>query len=262
MTPVLRVVIADDEGPARRFLADLLATLEGVEVRGEAATGQEAVALITALKPNLALLDLQMPELGGLEVVRHLPPEVMPLVAFVTAFDEFAVAAFELNAIDYLLKPVERGRLAATLERARQRLAGGGPDPAGAATRARVEAAHEQIAAGPTEYLDRVPVRHQGDIVFLPTRRIASVVAEGELLHLTMLGGERYTLTHRLHLLESRLDPKRFIRVSRGALVNVDALVRASVMPGGTYLAILSNGQELPVSRTQSRVLRETLMKL
>ena len=121
MTP-LRVLIADDERPARRFLANLLQELPDTTLVGEATNGQEAVALIEQHKPDLVLLDLQMPELGGLDAARMISAGAMPAIAFVTAFDEFAVQAFELNAVDYLLKPVEKGRLAATLDRARSRL--------------------------------------------------------------------------------------------------------------------------------------------
>lgn len=258
MTSNLRVVVADDEGPARRFLVDLLAVCGGVDVVGEAANGREAVTLIGERRPDLALLDLQMPEIGGLDVVRHLAAEQVPLVAFVTAFDEFAVEAFELNALDYLLKPVVQARLEETLERARRRRTAESP----LLTRSRVDAAHEHLAGRASPYLERIPVRHRGDVIFVPVRRLASVVADGELLQLTTLSNERYTLTHRLHLLEDRLDPRRFLRLSRSALINLDALVKASPMPGGTFVAVLSNGQQLAVSRQHSRVLRDTLMKL
>ena len=103
--PILKVIVADDERPARRFLTSLLKSSDAVQLVGEAASGEEAIALIRSERPDLALLDLQMPEVGGLEVVRRTPKRIMPLVAFVTAFDDFAVEAFELNAIDYLLKP-------------------------------------------------------------------------------------------------------------------------------------------------------------
>ena len=107
-TGMLRVLVADDERPARRFLVNLLKTCQGVELVGEASTGEEAVALIESARPDVALLDLQMPELGGLDVVRRVAPEALSLVAFVTTFEDFAIEAFELNAIDYLLKPIRQ----------------------------------------------------------------------------------------------------------------------------------------------------------
>jgi len=255
----LRVLVADDERPARRFLVGLLKTCPHVELIGEAESGEEAVHLIESRRPDLALLDLQMPVLGGLDVVRHVSAAALPLVAFVTAFEDFAIEAFELNAIDYLLKPVEQSRLLATLDRARERLA----IPERAEQRAALERAatiFEQSSR--RAYLERIPVRSRSAVIILPVRQIASIVSEGELLHITTTSKDRYTITHRLHLLESRLDPRRFVRLSRGTLANIDAIAKISPMPGGTFLAALANGQELPVSRIQSRVLRDTLLKL
>jgi two-component system LytT family response regulator len=260
MIPMLRIVVADDERPARRFLTGVLKTCEGVQLAGEAASGQEAIDLIIRERPHLALLDLQMPEIGGLDVVRRLPTEHLPLIAFVTAFDDYAVEAFELNAIDYLLKPVEKARLQATFDRARERLRRAEPAEARAAALASAGQAYERATR--RQYLERVPVRLRDEVIILPVRQIASIVAEAELLHITTIGNDRYTITHRLHALEARLDPRRFIRLGRGTLANLDLITRLSPMPGGTYQATLSNGQELSVSRIQARVLRETLLKL
>lgn len=260
MSTVLRVVVADDERPARRFLINLLKGCRGAELVGEAGTGEEAVAVIESKRPDLALLDLQMPELGGLDVVRRLRPAALPLVAFVTAFEDFAIEAFELNAIDYLLKPVETERLQATLDRARTRLERREPGEHRAAALANAAAAYAQ--ASRRAYLERIPVRRRAEVFILPVRQIASIVSEGELLHITTLMKERYTITYRLHVLEVRLDPRRFVRLARGTLANIDAITKISPMPGGTYMATLSNGQDLQVSRIQSRVLRETLLKL
>jgi two-component system LytT family response regulator len=256
----LRVLIADDERPARRYLAGILATCPGVELVGEAESGEEALELIERLDPHLALLDLQMPEIGGLDVVRRLRSERQPLVAFVTAFDEYAIEAFELNAIDYVLKPPEQERVQATVDRARRRLAGTETREARAVALASAATAYER--SDRRHLLERLPVRRREEVVLLPVRQIAFVTAEAELLHITTVANEKYTVTHRLHLLEARLDPKRFVRLSRGTLANLDFIARMSPIPGGTYMAIMANGHELPVSRIQSRVLRETLLKL
>lgn len=254
----LKVLIADDERPARRFLANLLTTWPDVEVVAEASNGKEAVELIEQLRPDLALLDLQMPELGGLDAARLVSASALPAIAFVTAFDEFAVQAFELNAVDYLLKPVEKDRLKVTIDRARARI------NAGAAEKIRTvsAAASAYEAATRRTFLERIPVRRRDEVVILPVRQIASIVAEGELLHITTIASERYTISYRLHALEARLDPRRFVRLGRGTLAALDLIQRVSPMPGGTYLVTLSNGQELAVSRLQSKVLRETLLKL
>ena len=258
MPKLLRVVLADDERPARRFLINLLNTFPDVEIVGEAANGTEAIDLIETHKPDLALLDLNMPEAGGLDVARLVKAGATPSIAFVTAYDEFAVQAFELNAIDYLLKPVERERLATTLERART--------PAAAAASERAKGLTAASAALDTAtrraYLERIPVRRRDETVILPVRQIVSVVAEGELLHLTTAANERFTISHRLHALESRLDPRRFVRLSRGTLAAVDQIQKISPMPGGTYQVQMSNGQALSVSRIQSRVLRDTLLRI
>jgi two-component system, LytTR family, response regulator len=254
----LKVLIADDERPARRFLANLLATLPDVELVAEASNGREAVALIEQLRPDLALLDLQMPELGGLDAARMVSAGAMPAIAFVTAFDEFAVQAFELNAVDYLLKPVEEPRLKATIDRARARVKATAAERARSVTAA--TAAYE--TATRRTFLERIPVRRRDEVFILPVRQIASIVAEGELLQITTVTAERYTISHRLHALEARLDPRRFVRLGRGSLAALDLIQKVSPMPGGTYEVTLTNGQQLPVSRLQSKILRETLLKL
>jgi len=256
----LRVVIADDERPARSYLAALLRGCPDVDLVAEAEDGVEAVRLIEEHKPDLALLDLQMPELDGLGVVRLVRKSVQPLVVFVTAHDEYAVRAFEVNAVDYLLKPVDEARLREAITRVQERL--DRADLREEAT-ARVEAAaaayEEATRPG---YLERIPVRRRDDIVLVPVAQIASVVAEGELLHITTLRSERHTITYRLKDLAARLDPARFVRLGRGAVASIDTIARVHVMPGGTHLVTLNNGQELPVSRLQSRVLRDHLFKL
>ncbi|HEY7059412.1 MAG TPA: LytTR family DNA-binding domain-containing protein, partial [Vicinamibacterales bacterium] len=211
-------------------------------------------------RPDLALLDLHMPELDGLGVVRTLKKNEVPLVAFVTAHDEYAVRAFELNAVDYLLKPVDKARLRETLNRAQERLERT-EERADAIGRVGAAAAAYESAV-PSGPLVRIPVRSRDELLFVPVTDLAAVVAEGELLHLFTMKQTRHTITYRLKDLEARLDPKRFVRLGRGTLANLDALVKVNVMPGGTHVAILNNGQELQISRIQSRHLRARLFKL
>jgi two-component system LytT family response regulator len=252
------VLIADDERPARSFLRATLTTFSDVVVVGEAESGLEAVTLIERMKPDLALLDFEMPELNGLQVVRALKGH-MPLVAFVTAFDEHAVKAFNINAVDYLLKPVEPKRLRETLNRAIDRAERNELD----AQRERLHAAaaaYERSA--PLELLQRIPVRRREEVLLVPVAQIVSIVAEGELLHLTTQRNERFTITYRLKDLEERLDSQQFVRLGRGILARVEAISKVNLMPGGTYVAVLTNGQTLPVSRIQSKAIKARLLRL
>jgi two-component system, LytTR family, response regulator len=178
----------------------------------------------------------------------------------VTAYDEYAVRAFEMNAVDYLLKPVEKTRLRDAINRAQERIEHA---EVVAEQRTHVTAAIATYEASPRQqFLERIPVRKRDEIVIVPVAHLASIVAEGELLYLTTDKGERHTITYRLKDLESRLDPARFIRLGRGTLANVDLIVKVNVMPGGTHVALLTNGQKLQVSRLQSRIIRERLLKL
>ena len=238
----------------------MLRRFDDVQIVGEAADGAEAVRVIEAVRPDFALLDLQMPEIDGLGVVRLVRKDALPLVAFVTAHDSHAIAAFELNAVDYLLKPVSQARLREAINRAQERLE----------RRELYEHAVERVravAAGtvPPEqrgFLERIPIRKRDDVTLIPVRQVAAVTAEGELLHITTVRNERHTITFRLKDLEARLDPAQFIRLGRGAIANVEAIQKVTAMPGGTHLVVLSNGQQLNVSRIQSKTLRQRLLSI
>lgn len=256
----IRVMIADDERPAREYLRSLLVVMENVEIIGEAENGADALELIKSAKPDLALLDLQMPELTGLEVVRLLKRSQMPLVAFVTAFDEYAVQAFELNAVDYLLKPVEKARLAETLQRAGERLEQAGWRESQSERLQAAAEAYDKTSG--IELLERIPVKKREEIFLVPVSDVASIVADGELLKITTIQNQKYTINFRLKDLETRLSEKQFVRLSRSAVANLDMIVRVSPMPGGTYVVTLKNGQEIATSRVQSRILRSKLLKL
>ncbi len=260
MTDKLRVVIADDERPARSFLSAILRTFNDVEIVGEAANGMEAVQVIESKRPDLALLDLQMPEVDGLGVVRLLKKNRTPLVAFVTAYDEYAVRAFEVNAVDYVLKPVEAARLRQTIDRARERLE---RDDYRTEETERVRAAASAYeAASSRPLLQRIPVRRRDEIFLVPVHQIVSVVADGELLHLRTSANETHTICYRLRDLAACVEPAQFIRLGRSTLVNVEMIRRIVSMPGGTFTVVLNNNEEFRVSRLQSRLLREQLLRL
>jgi DNA-binding LytR/AlgR family response regulator len=259
MAERIRVMIADDERPARSLLRAMLGNFADVNIVGEAENGSEAVELIGRTRPDLALLDLQMPEVDGLGVVRLLRKDRVPLVAFVTAYDQYAVSAFELNAVDYLLKPVDPGRLRETLNRALERLE---RSEGRASSAEAVRAAADAIESRECAPIARIPVRKRHQIVLVPAEQIASIIADGELLHLHTARNEKHTISYRLKDLEVRLVAAEFIRLSRGTLVNVKMIDRITPITGGTYIVRLTNGQELPASRMQSRVLRDRLLRL
>jgi two-component system LytT family response regulator len=260
--PRLRVVVADDERPARSFLMALLRGYEDVSIVGEAADGATALALIEREAPDLALLDLQMPELDGLEVVRLLRRDPMPLVAFVTAYDHRAVDAFELNAVDYLLKPVEPGRLRRTIDRAIERLErrdAPADDERAALVRAAAAATGRADEPG---WATRIPIRRREDVFLVPVERIVAIEAEGEQVVISTAQGERVKASYTLKELEARLDPSRFLRLSRAAMARVDAIHKVSPGSGGTMIVTLSTGQQLAVSRIRTRALRDVLLTL
>jgi two-component system LytT family response regulator len=255
----LRVIVAEDERPARSVLLAMLRAFDDVEIVGEAEDGAAAVELIERVKPDLALLDLQMPEVDGIGVVRLLKRGSMPMIAFVTAYDEYAVRAFDLNAVDYLLKPVDAGRLRETVSRAIDRL---DREDVRATSAKNVRSAARAFEASTVAPLRRIPVRRKNEIVLVNVSDVASIIADGELLHLTTTAGVKHTIAYRLKDLEARLDREDFIRLSRGTLVNISTITKATPMPGGTFVLLLSNGQELQTSRFHSRLFRQRLLRL
>lgn len=253
MVPPLRVMIVDDESPARQRARRMLAELGGAEVVAEAASAPEARQRFAAARPDLLLLDIQMPGEDGFALLRSLAPR--PAVVFVTAFDHYAVQAFEENAVDYLLKPFRRERLAAALERARRDLA----DPDELARRlAAVLGAMDR--PGRPSHLDRLTVRIGAKQLILRAADILWFGAEDKLVFAATATGRHY-VNFTLDQLESRLDPARFARVHRGAIANLDHAV--ALRPGfaGTWRLQLDDPArtEVPVSRTRARRLRERL---
>lgn len=256
----LRTIIADDERPAREFLRGILSEMDDVEIIGQAENGEDAREKIRELRPDLALLDLQMPLLTGLEVVRSLKKDEMPLIAFVTAFDDHAITAFELNAVDYLLKPVEKKRLRETILRAAARLEREDWRFVEMEKVRNATAVHD--ASAQDRAIDRIPVRVRDEIMLIPVEEVSSFVADGELLKIRTNENQKFTINYRLKDIEQRLDPKQFVRLSRSALINLDEVASIAPMPGGTYIVNMKNGEELTSSRMQSKVLRSTLLKI
>ena len=239
----VRVLVADDEPVARSGLADMLARIEWLKVVGEAASGPEAVERINRLQPDLAFLDIQMPGLLGTEVLRTATHQ--PYVVFTTAYAQHAVAAFELGALDYLLKPFGPDRLERTLERVRAALGEPEGEPA-------LDRLAESLRQGP---MRRLFVRSGGAILPVAVDSVAWFEARGD--YVAAHGGPTVYLVHLpLHRLETRLDPQKFRRIHRTYLVNLDRVRAFRRATGGRLEAEMADGTRLPVSRAHARELR------
>jgi two-component system, LytTR family, response regulator len=241
----MRVLIVDDEAPARARLRQMLAAHEDVEVAGEAETGVQAMDLAEELKPDAILLDIQMPGCSGIDVAASLA-EPRPRVIFCTAYDQHAVDAFELNAVDYLLKPISRVRLAQALERVRSLAGSGGGEALDRTVRSQ--------RAGPARFL----VRSAGHYTVVGESRVLYFASEGGLTKLVGDGGQ-FWMDPTLNELEQRLDTGRFFRISRAALINLNAVAEVFPFPGGSGEVLLKSGQKLEVSRRRFRELLEAL---
>jgi two-component system LytT family response regulator len=242
------VLIVDDETRARSILREHLARIPSVEIVGEAANGFEAVKLAEELNPELVFLDIQMPKLSGFEVLELLG-ERAPTVIFTTAYDEFALRAFEVHAVDYLLKPVEPARLAGAVERAAERLRSKTPAPA-----------HDLAVSArpPGRTLERILIRHEGRVHVLPLERIDFIEAQDDYLEFSC-GGKRLRKQQTMTDLESQLDATRFVRIHRSFILNVERLARIDLYGKDSWLAILSDGSKLPMSRTGHAKLKELI---
>jgi len=245
----VRVIVVDDETLARSILMEHLAKVPDVEVIGQAANGFEAVKLAEELQPDLIFLDIQMPKLSGFEVLELLA-ERAPAVIFTTAFDEYALRAFEVHAVDYLLKPVEPARLKDAVERAAERLRNHAPQPSA-----------QQLAVAarpPGKTLERVLIRHEGRVHVLPLERIDYVEAQDDYLSFAS-NGKRLRKQQTMSELETQLDQTRFVRIHRSFILNIERLARIDLYGKDSWLAILSDGTKLPMSRTGHAKLKELI---
>ena len=245
----MRILVVDDEALARAYLAEQIADLAGMQLVGQAANGFEAVKLAGELEPDLMLLDVQMPKLSGFEVLELLGDRA-PAVVFITAHDEFALRAFEVHAVDYLLKPVEPSRLANALARAAERLKTRAPGPAPQALAA--------TARPPGRTLERVLIREDGRVHVLPVERIDFVEAQDDYLSFVS-GGQRQRKQQTMADIEAQLDRTRFVRIHRSYLLNIQRLARIEPYAKDSWLAILTDGNKLPVSRSGYLRLKELI---
>jgi two-component system, LytTR family, response regulator len=241
---VIRTLVVDDEAPARRKLVRLLGQADDFEVVGEAANGSEAVVAIREQRPDVVFLDVRMPALDGFGVVREVGPGAVPCLVFVTAFDDHAVQAFEVEALDYLLKPVAPSRFQAALARIRDELARGRT----ADLAERLERALAGAGAPGPRWLERLLVPQDERQVLLPVERIDRIEAAGNYVQLHTAGG-RYLLRAAIGALAARLDPARFVRVSRSDIVRLDAVRELVPWFHGDQQVVLQDGTKLMWSR-------------
>jgi len=245
----MRVIIVDDEHLARAVLREHLAAHADVQIVGECANGFEAVKAIGELAPDLVFLDIQMPKLDGFEVVELAGTGTH--YVFVTAYDQFALRAFEVHAVDYLLKPFSRERLDAALAHARARLHG--PAPAAAGMQAVLSEAAQRH--GP---LTRVLIRDGARVHVVPAATIDYIEAQDDYVAVCA-GGKRWLKNQRLSELEGQLDPQAFLRVHRSYIVNVGAIARIEPAGRDSHCAMLRDGTRIPVSRSGYARVRELI---
>jgi two-component system, LytTR family, response regulator len=247
----IRTVIVDDEAPARGLLREYLGAETDVEVVAECANGFEALKVIGETAPDLVLLDVQMPKLDGFEVLELL--ERPPAIVFVTAYDEYALRAFEVHAVDYVMKPVGRERLAEAMRQARLRLASqraGAPAPSPLALAA--------SARAPGRFTERLLVKDGANVHVIPVERVDWIEAQDDYAAIRA-EGRTHLKTQPIAEIAAGLDPARFVRIHRSWVLNVERLARLELYAKDSRVAILKDGKQLPVSRAGYARLRELL---
>jgi two-component system LytT family response regulator len=249
----LRVLIVDDERLARVRLEDLVRREPGVELVGTARSGALAVEAIRALRPDLVFLDVQMPVMTGLDVAREIGPAAMPATIFVTAFEKYALQAFDVAAVDYLVKPFGDERFQQAFRRARRQVALGEIER----QRQQLLNALSTLASNP-RYLERVAIETRGKVRSVPVAEIDYIAASGSYAELHV-DGRRYLIRERMQVLEERLDPTQFMRVHRSVIVRLTMVELLHRSPGGDYEVQLRSGVRLPVSRARHEALERWL---
>jgi two-component system, LytTR family, response regulator len=249
----IRALIVDDEALARRRLRQFLTEVPSIEIIGECEDGRKAVALIKSAAPDLVFLDVQMPHLDGFGIIREVGAGTIPAVIFVTAFDQFALKAFEAHALDYLLKPFGRERFMQAVGRARRQIGE-------ANVKQRLDALIGELSERP-RYATRLAVKARGRTVFLPIDEIDWIGAADNYLELHA-GPNSYVVRETMSQLQSKLDPQKFVRIHRSTMVNVERVKEMHPMFAGDQVIILQDGTKLQVSRTHRNKLMSLLDEL
>lgn len=259
----ISALIVDDEPVAREGIRVMLADDPEIEVAGECAGGEEALSAIRELSPDLVFLDVQMPEMDGFAVIEEIGVEEMPVVIFVTAYDQYALRAFEVAALDYLLKPFDDERFAAAVARAkaqiRQTEVGELSRRLIALLETRTDPAHSAaVSDEPHGYLKRVMIKTGGRVIFRKVEEIDYIEAEGDYVRLHM-GAEAHLLRDTMKRLEEQLDPAKFARTHRSTIVNLDRIKELHPYFHGDYIVLMKDGTELKLSRSRRAALEQRL---
>jgi two-component system, LytTR family, response regulator len=252
-SPKIRALVVDDEPLARRRIRRFLAGDPEVEVIGECGNGYEAINAITKHKPDLLFLDVQMPEVDGFAVLEGIDRRALPFVIFVTAYDRYALKAFEVSAVDYLLKPFDRKRFEKALQRAKTRLL----TERGSELNQRTLALLEELKAR-SSHVDRLLIKSAGRAFFLKTEEIDWIEAEGKYVRLHV-GRESYLLREGIGSLETRLDPRKLLRIHRSTIVSIDRVKEFQPWFNHEHRVVLLDGTELMLSRSCRKKLAELL---
>jgi two-component system LytT family response regulator len=240
----IKALIVDDEPLARRYIRTLLENDDAVVVIGECGNGAAAAKFVRERSPDLVFLDVQMPEMDGFTMLTSLGSKSPPAIIFTTAFEEFAVRAFEVHALDYLLKPFDRERFEAAVAHAKTLLADKRDEPPEAVQIAELL---KHVAARPA-YIDRLLIKRDGRILFLKTADIDLVKADGKYLQIHS-GSHRYLVRQTMRSLKSQLDPAKFVQIHRSVIVPVEKIVELQPMGASEYIVVLANGSKHPLSR-------------
>ncbi|MEO5510063.1 MAG: LytTR family DNA-binding domain-containing protein [Longimicrobiales bacterium] len=268
----IRAVVVDDEPLARAGVRRLLSQVADIVVVGEATNGSEAVDTIRRLKPDLLLLDIQMPEMNGFEVLNALDAEEYGAVIFITAYDSFAVRAFEVQALDYIMKPFDDERFFAVIDRAREHLSRGRDETLALRLssllqayeqRAGVATPDPSTAGGDSEhrpgaFLSRVMVKESGRVFFQPVEGI-DWIESADYYSRLHVGDATHLIRESMSALEDQLDPVRFVRIHRTAIVNVDRVKELRLDYANRHVVVLKNGTRLPLSRTRKDTLERVM---
>lgn len=248
----IKTLIVDDEPIARDRVRRMLREENDIEIIGECGNGKEAVKFINENKPDLVFLDIQMPEMTGFEALQKINPNNTPAIVFVTAYDQYAIQAFDVHALDYLLKPFNRERFKRAIERAREQIE--------KTTTGKIDERLASLLADLTtskKYLERLVVKSVGRVFFLRTEEVDWIEAAGNYAKLHV-GREGHLIRETMNGLESKLNPDKFLRIHRSTLVNIDRIKELNPLFSGDYTVMLKNGTELTLSRNY----RDRLLEL